>query len=192
MPMSRVVRTLVGLLTVGLWASSVVVMGGNAAPAQPVTAGATASATGSAPLVERGLARQAGPTPGHGAGGDEFLKTYCLTCHNPRTKAGGLVLEGLEPTAVSSNAATWERVVLSCGPVMPPATARQPHVQDRERFLAELEGTLDREAEKHPNPGRSEPFHRLNRFEYQNAIEICSPSRSTQPSPAGGRRKLRV
>src|SRR5262249_12953237 len=33
-----------------------------------------------------------------------------------------------------------------------------------------LETALDREAAARPNPGRTEPFHRLNRAEYQNAV----------------------
>ncbi len=33
-----------------------------------------------------------------------------------------------------------------------------------------LEGELDRDAEAHPNPGRTETLHRLNRAEYQRAV----------------------
>jgi len=37
-------------------------------------------------------------------------------------------------------------------------------------LIASLEGTLDRAAAAHPNPGRTETFRRLNRTEYHNAI----------------------
>src|SRR5213075_2308648 len=37
-------------------------------------------------------------------------------------------------------------------------------------FAAWLEAELDRAAVARPNPGRTEPFHRLNRAEYQNAV----------------------
>ena len=33
-----------------------------------------------------------------------------------------------------------------------------------------IEAELDRAAAAHPNPGRTEPFHRLNRAEYRNAV----------------------
>ena len=33
-----------------------------------------------------------------------------------------------------------------------------------------LSAEIDRTAAAHPNPGRTESFHRLNRAEYQNAI----------------------
>ena len=37
-------------------------------------------------------------------------------------------------------------------------------------FASWLEQELDRAAAAHVNPGRTEPFHRLNRAEYQNAV----------------------
>ena len=165
---STVVRTLVGAIAVGLWASSVVLVGGSVETRHTVDGGPSGSfATAGSSGLEPQMAQAHAPAAGDAA----FLKTYCVTCHNSRAKAGGLVLEGLSPAEVGANAATWERVVRKLrARVMPPAVARQPRSQEREAFLAELEGALDREAAAHPDPGRSEPFHRLNRFEYQNAI----------------------
>src|ERR1700751_3430183 len=53
---------------------------------------------------------------------------------------------------------------------MPPAGARRPPQALIDTFAASLESALDRAAEARPNPGRTEPFHRLNRAEYQNAV----------------------
>jgi len=102
---------------------------------------------------------------------DALLKTYCLTCHNERAKAGGLALEGLDPARAGEAPDTWERVVrkIRAG-VMPPANARQPVAADRDAFVSGLELSLDRLAAANPNPGRTETFHRLNRAEYQNAV----------------------
>ena len=99
---------------------------------------------------------------------------YCLTCHTQRQKQAGTVpvaFEGDELWDVSANAATWEKVVLKMrAGVMPPAGAPHPDRNVRSEFLGWLEGELDRAAAAHPNPGRTEPFHRLNRTEYRNAV----------------------
>ena len=72
---------------------------------------------------------------------------------------------------IAANAPTWEKVVLKMrAGVMPPAGAPRPDKTARGAFLGWLEGELDRAAAARPNPGRTEPFHRLNRTEYRNAI----------------------
>jgi Protein of unknown function (DUF1592)/Protein of unknown function (DUF1588)/Protein of unknown function (DUF1585)/Protein of unknown function (DUF1587)/Protein of unknown function (DUF1595) len=54
--------------------------------------------------------------------------------------------------------------------MMPPAGAPRPDepTYDGLRFFIQAE--LDKAAAAHPDPGRTEIFHRLNRGEYQNAI----------------------
>ena len=52
---------------------------------------------------------------------------------------------------------------------MPPAGRRRPDEQTLEAFVTRLERELDHEASTNPNPGRPAD-HRLNRFEYGNAI----------------------
>ena len=99
---------------------------------------------------------------------------YCLTCHNQRMKQAGTVPVAFEGDAlwdIAANAATWEKVVLKMrAGVMPPAGAPHPDKSIRASFLGWLEGELDRAAAARPNPGRTEPFHRLNRAEYRNAV----------------------
>ena len=99
---------------------------------------------------------------------------YCLTCHNQRMKEAGSVpvaFEGDSLWDIGANAPTWEKVVLKMrAGLMPPAGARRPDQSARAEFLGWLEGELDRAAAAHPNPGRTEPFHRLNRTEYRNAV----------------------
>lgn len=103
-----------------------------------------------------------------------LLDRYCVTCHNPRTRAGGLALDELDLTNVAGNpetAETWEKVVRKLrARVMPPAGRPRPDQPAHDAFVAWLEGELDHAATTHPNPGRTETFHRLNRAEYQNAI----------------------
>src|SRR5688572_30107540 len=53
---------------------------------------------------------------------------------------------------------------------MPPAGAPRPDKTAHNGLASWLEGELDRAWAAAPNPGRTEPFHRLNRVEYRNAV----------------------
>jgi hypothetical protein len=99
-----------------------------------------------------------------------FLTQYCVGCHNPRTKSGNLILQGLNPSQVDGGIDTWEKVVrkLRTG-MMPPASAPKPPVAVRDAFASALEAQLDRVAELHPDPGAA-ALHRMNRAEYANVI----------------------
>jgi hypothetical protein len=54
--------------------------------------------------------------------------------------------------------------------LMPPSGMPRPQPAVFEAFTSSLEAALDRAGAADPNPGRTEPLHRLNRAEYQNAI----------------------
>ena len=53
---------------------------------------------------------------------------------------------------------------------MPPAGLPRPDPASAGELIAWLESELDRASAASPEPGRTEPFHRLNRSEYRNAI----------------------
>ena len=99
-----------------------------------------------------------------------LLDQYCVTCHNARLKTAGLLLDQTDVGHVGAGAETWEKVVrkLRSG-AMPPPGRRRPAQPTLDAFTTWLETELDREAAAHPNPGRP-PDHRLNQFEYGNAI----------------------
>jgi mono/diheme cytochrome c family protein len=103
-----------------------------------------------------------------------LLDRYCLTCHTQRLKERGTVpiaLDSLDLTNVGADAAAWEKVVVKMrAGLMPPAGVPRPDKAAHDAFAAWLESELDRNGVAHPNPGRTEPFHRLNRAEYRNAI----------------------
>jgi hypothetical protein len=100
-----------------------------------------------------------------------FLTTYCITCHNQKLKTGGLALDAFDVTDVAAHAPEWEKAVVKLrAGLMPPTGMPRPAQSVIDQFTSSLEKALDRAAEANPNPGRTEPFHRLNRFEYQNAI----------------------
>ena len=99
------------------------------------------------------------------------LDRYCVTCHNERTKAGGLALDVLDVSSVENQPDIWEKVVRKLrAALMPPSGARRPDEATHESLTTWLEAELDRAAAAAPNPGRTETFHRLNGTEYRNAI----------------------
>ena len=98
------------------------------------------------------------------------IDRYCVTCHNPRMKAGGLVLDGLPAANAASEPHTWEKVIRKVRTgMMPPAGAPRPDRATLDGLAAAVETTIDRAAAAAPNPG-APALHRLNRTEYGNAI----------------------
>ena len=108
----------------------------------------------------------AAPAPSH----RELLDTYCVTCHNSRTEAGGVALDSPDPARVAEAPDLWERVIrkLRSG-TMPPQGAQRPDQPVLTAFVTSLESELDRRAAGMPHPGRP-VLRRLNRAEYTNAI----------------------
>ena len=119
----------------------------------------------------------ANPTPTAATGASPqqaLLNQYCVSCHNARMKASGASPLALDTLDVGT--CWWRRRQLGKGRPEAagrsdasgrPAAPGQGHLDD---FASWLEQELDRAAAAHPNPGRTEPFHRLNRAEYQNAV----------------------
>ena len=100
-----------------------------------------------------------------------LLDQYCVTCHNQRVKAAGLTLDTLDAGDLGSHGDAWEKVVrkLRAGQ-MPPSGMPRPPAATIDRLSAWLEAGLDRAAAAHPDPGRTQAFHRLNRAEYRNVV----------------------
>ena len=114
------------------------------------------------------------------------LDEYCVTCHNERVvrgerqppsrlvsqlRAAGLALDTLDVTDPGAHADVWERVILKLRTgSMPPAGRPRPDAATNDAVASWLEIEIDRAAAAHPNPGRTQTVHRLNRTEYRNAI----------------------
>jgi mono/diheme cytochrome c family protein len=99
-----------------------------------------------------------------------LINQYCVTCHNEKTKVGGLALDSAGLDNIPANADIWEKVIrkVRVG-MMPPQGFPGPDAPTREALVSFLQTTLDRAAAAHPNPGWP-LVHRLNRAEYANAI----------------------
>ncbi len=99
-----------------------------------------------------------------------LLDKYCVTCHNQRTKTGGLALDTADVAHAAAGADTWEKVIRKVrGGLMPPVGMPRPDKAALASLATSLETSLDAAAVAHPTPGRP-VLHRLNRSEYGNAI----------------------
>jgi mono/diheme cytochrome c family protein len=103
-----------------------------------------------------------------------LLDRYCLTCHTDTMVERGTVpisLQGLDLSDVGAHAEIWEGVVQKLRTAtMPPAGRRRPDKATYDAFATWLETGLGAAAAANLNPGRVPAVHRLNRFEYGNAI----------------------
>jgi hypothetical protein len=99
------------------------------------------------------------------------LDRYCVRCHNEKTASAGLVLDTSDLQHLAAHGDVWEKVVRKMrARAMPPAGAPRPDERGYSELLSYLESTLDRAAKTNPDPGRTDPFRRLNRTEYRNAV----------------------
>lgn len=99
-----------------------------------------------------------------------LLATYCISCHNDRSRTGGLSLAAPELADPATHPELWEKVLHKIGTgQMPPSRRPRPDPASLQRILAHVTTTLDRAAELRPDPGRV-GAHRLNRTEYGNAV----------------------
>ncbi|HXJ74177.1 MAG TPA: DUF1587 domain-containing protein, partial [Candidatus Dormibacteraeota bacterium] len=99
------------------------------------------------------------------------IERYCTRCHDADTKKGGLDLDRLRQTDVTQHANDWERVVRKLrARQMPPLGKERPEEPVYDFLVSRLSSTLDQAAVRHPAPGRTDTWRRLNRTEYQNAV----------------------
>src|SRR6185503_15711076 len=75
------------------------------------------------------------------------LGKYCITCHNDKSRTGGMSLEHADLADVPQRAETWERVIrkLRVG-MMPPPGMPRPEPAQLDGLAAYLETALDRAA----------------------------------------------
>jgi hypothetical protein len=100
-----------------------------------------------------------------------FVNLYCVECHFRGEESNDLALDDLVSQDVTQNPRAWEKVVRRLDTrQMPPDGALRPKNRAYEAILSTLSSALDRAADAHPQPGRTDTFRRLNRTEYQNAI----------------------
>ena len=110
-------------------------------------------------------------TAGPGAPSRALVDTYCVGCHNTRTKVGGLALDTVDLSRPAEHAEVWEKAIRKLrGGLMPPPGEPRRTAERLEVFVGFLEESLDAAARTAPNPGL--PGLRLR---------MC-PSRQAHPS----------
>src|SRR5688572_22857710 len=120
----------------------------------------------SQPAAQQPTRTAAGARANHAA----VLTQYCITCHNDRTKSGGLVLSAADLDSIPARAGVWEKVIRKVrAGMMPPAGLPRPDQASLDGLVTHLEATIDKAALAAPVLRRP-AMHRLNRAEYGNAI----------------------
>ncbi len=100
-----------------------------------------------------------------------MLERYCFDCHDSNSAKAGIDLEAALDQPLSDQLALWEKSVRQLQMrLMPPLEEERPDEGAYDAFVTDLASALDRHAEAHPHPGRTESIRRLNRTEYANVI----------------------
>jgi Protein of unknown function (DUF1592)/Protein of unknown function (DUF1588)/Protein of unknown function (DUF1595)/Protein of unknown function (DUF1585)/Protein of unknown function (DUF1587) len=99
-----------------------------------------------------------------------LVAQYCTSCHNDKTRSGGMTLTSLNLAHPDQNPELGEKVIRKVrAGMMPPPGAKRPDVETTRAFATALENAIDKVAAAHPNPGwRS--FQRLSQAEYARSI----------------------
>lgn len=98
----------------------------------------------------------------------ELIDTYCVTCHNSKTKTAGLAFDQLDLAHLGDHAEIAERMIrrIRAG-LMPPTGMPRPDRAASENLVTWMEKQIDQAS---TNPLPAPGLHRLNRTEYTNAI----------------------
>jgi hypothetical protein len=102
----------------------------------------------------------------------EFLKAHCLQCHDTANQAGALDLEKVIEVGITTETfQKWVKIIDRVSAVeMPPPDERQPKLEEKQRFLLELDRQLhDADAARRKREGRVR-LRRLTRQEFQNSL----------------------
>jgi len=100
-----------------------------------------------------------------------MVRRSCMVCHNDVARTGNLSLTGYNVAEAASHPEISERMItkLRAG-MMPPPGMPMPSADSMLALVETLEGLMDDEAARNPNPG-IRPFQRLNRAEYARSIK---------------------
>jgi hypothetical protein len=100
-----------------------------------------------------------------------LIEETCVGCHNDAALIGNLSLETFDVAHAEKDVVVAEKVIrkLRAG-MMPPPEVPRPDEAALQALVETLEATVDAAAARNPNPG-ARPFQRMNRPEYERAIQ---------------------
>jgi hypothetical protein len=92
----------------------------------------------------------------------DLVQTYCVTCHSRNDPEAGISFEQLNPSQVSADAGSWEKVLRQLrARTMPPVGGPRPNPAAYESALSSLGTALDRGSPRRPQPSDTEIASRL-------------------------------
>ena len=111
------------------------------------------------------------PSLATGTEAQAMVNEYCVRCHNDVRRTASLELDRYNAATPAAHPQIWEKVAgkLRAG-AMPPGGVRRPDRQTYDAVAGWLESELDAAWAERPNVGRINAVHRLNRTEYNNAV----------------------
>ena len=99
------------------------------------------------------------------------VRQYCVVCHNDVMLTGNLTLSGFSVELAPEMAEVAEKMIVKLRAGMMPAPgAPRPSADTLLALVETLETLIDEAAAQRPNPG-GRAFQRLNRAEYESAIQ---------------------
>ena len=101
----------------------------------------------------------------------ELVGSYCVVCHSDTAMIAGMSLEHIDFARPGSHAEILEKMASKLrARMMPPSGMPRPELEVIDQMVNWLETELDQAWAENPNPGRMVPIHRMNRYEYNNAV----------------------
>ena len=110
----------------------------------------------------------------------KLLDTYCVGCHNTKSRAAGVAFDDLsvEPASLHEHADVWEKALRKLrGRLMPPPTSKQPSQSEIDAFASWMEARLDAALAGPPKGGPHDrsvaghvPIQRLTRTEFGTTV----------------------
>ena len=103
---------------------------------------------------------------------NQFLSTYCVSCHGPDKQKGKLRLDTLSQDLVAGpNADDWHEVLDALSlEEMPPEDEKQPQKAERAVMIEFFQSAFKEAAETRRSTGGQVVMRRLTNYEYNNTI----------------------
>ena len=162
-------RTFARALAPGLTLGGLLLLSCSTLPSASVT-GEGESAADAALQLAHAPVTNAAPMA-TGAEAQAMVNGYCVRCHNDVRRTASLELDQYAAADPSAHPEIWEKVAGKLrARAMPPGGVRRPDEETYGTVAGWLESELDAAWAESPDVGRINAVHRLNRTEYNNAV----------------------
>ena len=162
-------RTFVRALAPGLTLGGLLLLSCSTLPSASVTGEGESAADAALRLAHAPVTAAAPMATGTEA--QAMVNGYCVRCHNDVRRTASLELDQYAAADPSAHPEIWEKVAGKLrARAMPPGGVRRPDEVTYGAVAGWLESELDAAWARSPDVGRINAVHRLNRTEYNNAV----------------------